>query len=167
TPRQNVGTPWGAPWIKAGPYRLYETPQNGFGPFPLFYADFLAIPDHPELAGQFFLCMTVIADDASCQEWCPDNDVAGSIGRGTRQLKRSLDGMALATLFTHEWHIHPTSCCNSIAISTNNWRGIRRGKTKTRAGNNPFYAPLNSPCQYIRATRTARITASEFDPGTG
>jgi hypothetical protein len=167
TPRQNVGTPWGAPWIKAGPYRLYETPQNGFGPFPLFYADFMAIPGHPELAGQFFLCVTVIADDASCQEWCPDNDVPGAIGRGTRQLKRALDGMALATLFTHEWHIHPTSCCGSVTTPTNNWRAMLQGITNNLAAYNPIYVTLDYACQYVRATRTTRITTSEFDQGTG
>lgn len=167
TPRQNIGTPWGAPWIMAGPYRLYETPQNGFGPFPLFYADFIAIPGHPELAGQFFLCTTVIADDASCQEWCPDNDVPGAIGRGTRQLKRALDGMALATLFTHEWHIHPTSCCGSITTPTNNWRAMLQGITNNLAAYNPIYVTLDYACQYARATRTARIMASEFDQGTG
>ena len=167
TPRQNVGTPWGAPWIVAGPYRLYETPQNGFGPFPLFYADFLAIPGHPELTGQFFLCVTVIADDASCQEWCPDNDVAGAIGRGTRQLKRALDGMALATLFTHEWHIHPTSCCGSVTTPTNNWRTMLQGITNNLAAYNPIYVTLDYACQYVRATRTARITATEFDRDSG
>jgi hypothetical protein len=167
TPRQNVGTPWGSPWIMAGPYRLYETPQNGFGPFPLFYADFLAIPGHPELAGQFFLCTTVIADDASCNEWCPSNDVGGSIGRGTRQLKRALDGMALATLFTHEWYIHATSCCGSGAITTNNWQAILQGITNNLAAYNLIYVTLDYACQYVRATRTARVTSSEFDQGTG
>jgi hypothetical protein len=166
TPRQNIGTPWGAPWITAGPYRLYETPQNGFGPFPLFYADFMPIPGHPELAGQFFLCVTVIADDASCQEWCPDNDVPGAIGRGTRQLKRALDGMALATLFTHEWHIHPTSCCGSITTPTNNWRAMLQGITNNLAAYNPIYVTLDYACQYVRATRTTRITATEFDRDT-
>jgi hypothetical protein len=167
TPRQNVGTPWGAPWIMAGPYRLYETPLSASGPNPTFYADFMTIQGHSELAGQFFLCFTIIADDASCQEWCPDNDVAGSIGRGTRQLKRALDGMALATLFTHEWHIHPTSCCGSTAITTNNWRAILQGITNNLAAYNPIYVTLDYACQYVRATRTARITASEFDRNTG
>jgi hypothetical protein len=167
TPRQNVGTPWGAPWIMAGPYRLYESPQSASGPNPTFYADFMAIPGHPELAGQFFLCFTIIADDASCQEWCPDNDVAGAIGRGTRQLKRALDGMALATLFTHEWHIHPTSCCGNVTTPTNNWRAMLQGITNNLAAYNPIYVTLDYACQYVRATRTARITASEFDRNTG
>jgi hypothetical protein len=167
TPRQNIDTPYGAPWIIARPYRLYETPQNGFGPFPLFYADFLPIPGHPELAGQFFLCMTVIADDATCHEWCPDNDVAGATGRGTRQLKRALDSMAPATLFTHEWYIHPTSCCSGTTITTNNWRTILQNITNNLAAYHPIYVTLDYACQYLRATRTARITGSEFDSGTG
>jgi hypothetical protein len=167
TPRQNVGTPWGAPWIMAGPYRLFETPQSASDLNPTFYADFLTIPGHPELAGQFFLCFTIIADDASCGEWCPDNDVPGATGRGTRQLKRALDGMALATLFTHEWFIHPTSCCGSTTITTNNWRTILQGITNNLAAYRPVYVTLDYACQYVRATRTARVTGSEFDRDTG
>ncbi len=167
TPRQNVGTPWGAPWVMAGPYRLYETPQSASGSNPTFYADFIPIPGHPELANQFFLCFTIIADDASCGEWCPDNDVAGATGRGTRQLKRALDGMALATLFTHEWYIHPTSCCGGTAITTNNWRAILQGITNNLAAYKPLYVTLDYACQYLRATRTARVIATDFDRATG
>jgi hypothetical protein len=165
--RQGIGMPWGAPWMVAGPYRLYETPQTASGPMPFFYADFLSIPGHAELAGQFFECVTTITDDASCGEWCPDNDVAGATGRGTRQLKRALDGMALATLFTHEWYIHPTSCCGGTAITTDNWRTILQNITNSLASYHPIYVTLDYACQYVRATRTSRIVASSYDPLSG
>ena len=66
----------------------------------------LTVPGHPEFDGQFFNCVTEIRDDAG-YEWYPSNDVACTIDRGTRQTKRALDSMALATLFTHDQHISP------------------------------------------------------------
>jgi hypothetical protein len=75
--------------------------------------------------------------------------------------------MALATLFTHEWYIHPTSCCGDTPITTNNWRTILQNITNNLAAYHPIYVTLDYACQYVRATRTARLTASEFDPATG
>jgi hypothetical protein len=75
--------------------------------------------------------------------------------------------MALATLFTHEWHIHPTSCCGSITTPTNNWRAMLQGITNNLAAYKPVYVTLDYACQYVRATRTARIAASEFDRDAG
>jgi hypothetical protein len=42
------------PWLVAGPYRLFENPGAGDSLLPLFYADFLSVPGHPEFDGQFF-----------------------------------------------------------------------------------------------------------------
>ena len=92
----NPGTGYGSPWIMNGPYRLYETGGSSGGR-PVYYAGFMTIPGHEEeFEGQFFNCVTEIRDDAG-YEWYPSNDVAGSIGRGTRQTKRAMDSMALAT----------------------------------------------------------------------
>lgn len=157
-----------APWLLAGPYRYYETPGQGQSTLPLFYADFLSIPGHPEMAGKFFDCYTEIRDAGACGEWCPNNgDVATVIARGTDMLKRSLDSLVLPTLFTHEWYIHPTSCCGGTAISSNDWRAILSGITNNLTLYKPMYVTLDYGNQYVRATRTSRITAGQFDPASG
>jgi hypothetical protein len=152
----------------AGPYRRYETPGAGQSTLPLFYADNLTIPGHPELNGKFFNVCTEIRDlGNSCAEWCPNNDVATTITRGTSTLKRALDSLTLATLFTHEWYIHPTTCCGSTAITSNNWRAILQGITNNLAAYKPIFVTLDYGNQYIRATRTSRISSSEFDGSSG
>jgi hypothetical protein len=157
-----------APWLMAGPYRNYETPGQGQSNLPLYYADFLTVPGHPEMAGKFFNCYTEIRDAAACGEWCPNNgDVATVIARGTDTLKRCLDSQVLAHLFTHEWYIHQTSCCGGTAITSNNWRTILSGITNNLAPYKPNYVTLDYGDQYVRATRTSRITSSQFDAHSG
>jgi hypothetical protein len=90
------------PWLKAGPFRLFEEPgASAFikelrAQHPVYYADFIRYGER-----QLFNCVTEIRDDAG-YEWAPDNDVQASTGRGIRQLKRALNSMAPAVLFTHE-----------------------------------------------------------------
>jgi hypothetical protein len=156
-----------APWVVAGPYRLYETPQQGQVNWPMLYADWLVIPGHPEMSNTFFNAYCEIRDVASCHEWCPDNDVPGTISRGTTILKRSLDSMAMATLFTHEWYFHPTPCCGSTTITTNNLRAEFQGITNNLAAYQPVYVTLDYASQYMRATRTAKLVSAEYDPGSG
>jgi hypothetical protein len=156
------------PWPIAGPYRLYETPGSDTGSLPVYYADFISLPGHPELDGKYFLCATEIRDDSACGEWCPDNNVADTISRGTRQLKRALDSMVLATLYTHEWYIQPIpQSSNQTPISTNNWRAILQGITNNLAAYNLIYVTLDYACHYLRATRTSRIVASAYDTSSG
>jgi hypothetical protein len=158
------------PWLTAGPYRLYETPRDGTSLlYPAAYADFYSVPGHPEFDGQFFCCVTEIRDDASCGEWCPsDGDVPGSIGRGARQAKRAFDSMVLASLYGHEWYLIPLpQSSNQTPISTNNWRAILQGITNTLAGYNPIYVSYDYACQYVRATRTSRLVAANYDPVLG
>ena len=152
--QQNPGTGYGAPWIMNGPFRKYETGGSSAG-VPQYYADFMTIPNHPEFNGRFFNCVTEIRDDAG-YEWYPDNDVAGSIGRGTRQSKRALDSMALATLFTHGYY--------PISITPDNWRAMLRGITENLAPYNPIYVTMDYACQYIRATYNSNIATSTYDP---
>jgi hypothetical protein len=156
-----------APWLIAGPYRYYETPGQGQSTLPLYYADFLTVPGHPEMNGKLFNCYTEIRDVASCAEWCPDNNLASTIARGTEMLKRSLDSLVLAHLFTHEWYIHPTSCCGGTTILSNNWRTILSGITNNLAPYKPIFVTLDFGDQYVRATRTSRITSSQFDASSG
>ncbi len=155
------------PWPIAGPYRLYETPGNNAGPLPVYYADFLSVSGHPELNGKYFLCVTELRDDA-CGEWCPDNNVADTVTRGVRQLRREMDGMAIATLYTHEWYIEPIpGSSNQTPITTNNWRAILQGITNSLAAYHPSYVTLDYACQYMRATRTSRLVTGSYDPSSG
>jgi hypothetical protein len=156
------------PWPIAGPYRLYETPGSDTASLSVYYADFLSLPGHPELDGKYFICITEMRDDCPCGEWCPDNNVADTISRGTRQLRRALDGMALAMLYTHEWYIEPIpQSSNQTPITTNNWRAILQGITNNLAAYNPIYVTWDHACQYIRATRTSRIVTSAYDTSSG
>lgn len=169
------GTLRDSPWLINGPFRLYETQRSGASLLPLFYADFLTVPGHPEFAGQFFDCVTEIRDDSlsSVGEWGPDgNDIPGSINRGTRHLERAFDSMVLATLYTHEWRIHPTSEISTAGagatlISTNNWRTILQTITNNLAAYQPIYVTMDYACQYVRATRTSRLTGARFDVSSG
>jgi len=162
------GTSSDSPWLAIGPYRKYGPRQAGTVPLALYYADFFPIPGHPEFNHQFFSCVTEIRDDASCGEWCPYNNVFDSAARGTRQLKRAMDSMALATLYTHEISIQPITCTpSSQFITTNNWRAILAAITNNIAAYKPTYVTLDYACQYIRATRTGRLLSSSYDPSTG
>ncbi|MDB6109181.1 MAG: hypothetical protein JWR69_931 [Pedosphaera sp.] len=168
TVKNDPGTVRESPWEVLGPYRLYEPRQSGGSALPLFYADFLKVPGHPELDGLFFNCVTEIRDDAACAEWCPGNDVAASIGRGTRQVKRAFDSGALATLYTHEFYIHPIVDRHDIpAILPANWRAILIGITNTLAPYHPIFVTLDYGCQYLRATRTSRLVSSDYDTASG
>ncbi|HWX19197.1 MAG TPA: hypothetical protein VN578_04725 [Candidatus Binatia bacterium] len=165
------GTVRDSPWLVLGPYRLYEPQQLGSISLPVFYADFLSVPGHPEFNGQFFNCVTEIRDDpsSSCAEWCPANsDVSGTIGRGTRQIKRALDSLVLPTLFFHEWWVIPIpQSANQTPITTNNWFTMVQGLTNNLASYNPLYVTMDYAYQYVRATRTSRLLSSAYDPASG
>jgi hypothetical protein len=155
-----------APWLVAGPYRLYETPLLGESLYPLFYADFLPIPNHPEFDGQFFDSYTEIKNMNPAQtnpnsdgDWGPTTDVNSSVTHGFLQLKRALDSQILATVFTHENFIAP--------IPDSTWRSILQGITNNLAPYNPIYVTLDYANQYMRATRTAKIGPCQLDPHSG
>jgi hypothetical protein len=157
-----------APWLVGGPYRLYETPQIGRIAWPTYYADWLAVPGHPEFNGRFFNVYSEVRDAGSCNEWCPsNNDIPGSINRGTQILKRALDSMVMATLFSHEWYIHPTPCCSSTTFTTNSWRTVLQAITNNLAAYDPIYVTLDYASQYVRATRTSQLVAADYDPPSG
>jgi len=148
------GNGYGSPWVMNGPFRLHETGSSNEAR-PQYYADFLTVPGHPEFDGQFFNCVTEIRDDAG-YEWYPSNDVQLSIDRGTRQTIRALDGMNLATLFTHDQHVSP--------ISAQNWRDILEGITNNLQVYDPINVTMDHACQYVRAMYTSDIAASHYDP---
>ena len=142
-------------WIMNGPYRRYETGRS-YATDPFYYADFLTVPGHDEFAGQFFNCLTEIRDVAG-YEWYPiPSDVNTSVLRGTRQLRRALDNLAIATLFTHEYNIDP--------IPSAQWQAMLGGITADVAGYAPRYVTMDYACQYARAQHTSSISASTYDP---
>jgi len=155
---QQVGLPYGAssPWIKCGPFRLYENPgpsaahgQSGV-PRPVYYADFVDIDGH-----KFFNCITEIRDDAG-YEWSPDNDVNATVGRGVRQLRRALDSKALAVLFTHETDY-------IYKIKPENWDKELKAIAEGIADYNPIYLTTDDALKIVRAYRTGRLQSCEFD----
>ena len=156
--QQPPGQPYRTAWILNGPFRRYEAGNSGSG-LPGYYADFLTVPGHPEFDGKFFNCVTEIRDDAG-YEWYPDlADVNGTIGRGTRQTKRALDGMELATLFTHGYYVSYRWGPSAPA----NWRAILQGITDNLRPYDPIKVTMDYACRYIRATTTSNITSATFD----
>ena len=150
----------GAPWVVNGPYRLYETPQPGQVNWPTYYADWLKVPGHPEFDGQFFNIYSEVRDVSGCGEWCPDNNVSASINRATQIAKRTLDSMAMTTVFTHEPQY-------ISLVTAANWQAILQGLTNNLASYNPIYVTLDYASQYVRATRTSRLVSGAFDPDSG
>jgi len=150
----------GAPWLVGGPFRLYESTQPGQVNWPTYYADWLTVPGYPEFNGQFFNIYSEVRDVSSCHEWCPDNDVAGSISRATQMARRTLDSMVMTTIFSHELQYIST-------VSAGNWQSIMQGITNNLASYNPSYVTLDYASQYVRATHTSRLLSSGYDPVSG
>ncbi len=163
------GTPRISQWLVAGPFRKYVPTLLATENLPLCYADFFEIAGHPELSGRFFNCTTVIRDDPPCNEWCPSNDVNTTVGHSVRILKRAFDSLAQAVLYSHEAYIQSNGVgpVYTPSITTTNWRTILSSITNQIADYNPQYVTLDYSCQYIRATRTTKITAAAFDPSVG
>jgi hypothetical protein len=157
--RVTPGTPFiGSAWLMGGPFRLYETGVNS-EVRPVYYADYITIPGHPEFDGQFFNCISEVWEDAGYDTWVPNNDVARSVARGARQTLRALDSMSLATLFTHGFYI-------DSAITPDNWRSILQGITNNIARAHPIYVTLDYACQYLRAIHNSEITSSVYQPAS-
>ncbi len=119
--------------MMAGPFRKFE---NGAGHGRIqnvYYADYLSIPDHPELDKKFFNCVTEIRD-VTGYEWLgyQHTSVPVATADGTAWLKRSLDSMAVADLFSHEYTFIDV-------ISEPDWRTILQGITQNIASYHPQY----------------------------
>ena len=172
----DVGVPYdqtiGTPWVAGGPYRKYEHRRPAFDqagpgrhwrgnephcPLPLYYADFLPVPDSPSYDRRFFNVITEIRDSAG-YEWFPDSDVAGTVERGVEQLHRALDSMALATLFTHAGLI--------VRTGPESWEAALSQITAAIASYNPEYVTLDEACYYVRTLNTSRLETSLWNPQT-
>jgi hypothetical protein len=148
------------PWLIGGPFRLYETPKGGEVNWPTYYADWFTVQGHPELDGWFFNFYCEMRDITNtCHEWCPDNNVAGNVSRGTAMIKRTLDSMVLTTLFTHEWYVS--------SIYQAEWRATLQGITNNLAAYHPIFVTLDYISQYARAMRSSRVVSGDYDPITG
>ncbi len=131
------------PWINCGPFRIN---RNGMSDsrLPVYYGGYV------ELNGiDFFNCLTEIRDDGG-YEWYPDSNVTTTVARGVRHLRRALNSMVLASLFTHEYFFAP--------ISTANWREIVGQITSAISGYDPEYRSMDYAVSYIRAKTNIRIT---------
>jgi len=138
-------------WLRGGPFRLHETPQSCRIVRPVYYADTVTF------AGErFFNCLTEIRDDAG-YEWAPDNDVQATAGRGVRQLKRSLNAMALAVLFTHETDY-------IYRIRPENWEEALRLIADGIRGDDPVFMTMDDALKVVRATKTSKIESGDWIP---
>ncbi|HEX5636307.1 MAG TPA: hypothetical protein VFY78_04410, partial [Gammaproteobacteria bacterium] len=155
------GNLYGAPRLLAGPFFKDSNPCGSGCGLPFYYADVLPVPNHPEYDGDFHVVMTEIRDIGT-YEWFPSDDpgyLQDTIDRGVAQLKRALDGMELATIFTHEEFI--------LNITDENWDTIMAGVVAGVAGYQPEYVTLDYASQYVRATLTSQIASSIYNSGTG
>jgi hypothetical protein len=149
------------PWPRLGPFRKYEEAGKCFsrvsgmsGNRPVYYADYF------NLGGcSFFNTVTEIRDDFG-YEWAPDNDVDASIRRGVRQVRRALDSMALASLFTHETDF-------IYKIQPDHWAEIIQGVAKGIASYHPVQLTLDDAGVYLRDVKTSRLRACRLDNQTG
>jgi len=147
-------------WLMAGPFRRYEAAGTAAhdpalrGQRSVYYADFVNLGGR-----QFFDCVTEIRDVVG-YEWAPDNDPTGTIDRAVRQLRRALDSMALAVLFTHE-----TDYIYRILPEV--WEQELARITEEIAEYQPIYVTLDEGVQYVRASRTAKLQSGRYNPSTG
>lgn len=131
------------PWINCGPYRINRNGMSDSG-LPVYYGGYV------NLSGiQFFNCLSEIRDDGG-YEWYPDANVTTTVARGVRHLRRSLNSMVLACLFTHEHFFVP--------INATTWREILRQITSAISEYDPEYRSMDYTAQYIRAKSNIRIT---------
>ncbi|MDZ7261075.1 MAG: hypothetical protein ONB05_03015, partial [candidate division KSB1 bacterium] len=153
------GLPYGSSAPMSGPYHLYETPPASDGhQYPIYYADYLTIPGHPEYDGRFFNVIFEPRDLGG--EWSPNNNVSQSVEQGVQILRRAFDSMVLATLFTHEGDY-------IRYLTANTWEAILSGVTSQIASYNPTYVTLDYACQYIRAMYHSHISESTWEPFSG
>lgn len=155
------GNAYGAPRLLLGPFFETSNPCSSGCGLPFYYADALPVPGHPEFDGDFHVVITEIRDLGG-YEWFPSDEpgyLQDTIDRGVAQLKRALNGMELATVFTHEEFIHN--------ITTQNWDTIMAGVAAGVAGYQPEYVTLDYASQYVRATLTSQIASSIYNPVSG
>lgn len=143
-------------WLPLAPFRLHEPPGachfdvSRRSSRPVYYADFVNFGGR-----RFFNCVTEIRDDAG-YEWAPDANVAQTVSRGVRQLRRALDSMALPVLFTHE-----TDYIYKISPAV--WEAEIAQITAALHHYQPIYLTMDDAVHHVRALRTSRLVSAQFD----
>jgi hypothetical protein len=135
-------------WLCAGPHRKYERMARSEST-PVYYADWLTVEGRPGVSGKLFNCLTEIRDVAG-YEWAPDNNVAATVERGVRQLRRALDSHCLASLFTHESDYIQN-------VKPENWQAIMEGIAAQLTAYAPRYATADDGYRYVRARSGIRL----------
>lgn len=144
------------PWLRAGPFRLYEEPgtcalgEDLRGKRPIYYADFIHV------AGRTLFVSATEIREFTAYEWGPDNDVEASVARGVKILKRELNSMALTVLFTHETDF----ICK---IKPDNWDHILKGVMEGIRDYHPMLMTVDDGVRYVRATKTSRFDNYRYD----
>ena len=142
----NTDTPYrsGDNWIQAGPYRKYESDVLS-APRPVYYGDYV-------FDGRFFNCVTEIRDVCG-YEWAPTSQVQFTIEHGIEQVRRALDSMCPAVLFTHE-----SSWIQRMTPKT--WRKSLEGVLTAVKDYEPEFLTMDEICRYARAKHDVTIQAA-------
>lgn len=137
--------------LKCGPYRKYTTLPGNISR-PVYYADYLELPNNGELDKKFFNCITEIRDVRGF-ELAPTNDVEDTIDSGVRQLRRAILSSVPAVLFTHE-------SCWIQRITVENWQAEMEGIYKGIEALNPIFETMDNICAYVRASHDITIQSA-------
>jgi hypothetical protein len=141
-----IGSPYGAAWLQAGPYRINrDYIGRSSDIMPVYYGGDLTYGGYT-----FFNCLTEIRDDDG-YEWVPmEDDMTHTIAQGVRQLTRSLGSMVLPVLFSHQFNLE--------AVSPAGWRTMLSGIISGISKFNPEFRSMDYAVQYIRARNNIEIT---------
>ena len=153
------GKGYGTPMLRAGPYLSGEPSRPSNAADPVFIADWLEVPGHPEFDHQFFNFIEEVRD-VTGYEWAPSGvPVEEAIRRGVVQCRREFDSLLPAVLFTHEsdhiQHLQPEE-----------WERILRGVMEGLKPYQPVPVTLDFLAEYLRALHTSKVAAARFDSST-
>lgn len=153
------GRGYGTPLLRSGPYLAHEPLHPSNGSDPIFIADWLTVPGHPELNHRFFNFVEEIRDVAG-YEWAPSHvSVDEAIRRGVIESRREFDSLLPAVLFTHESdHIQ--------YLEPEAWDRILKGVSEGLRSYQPVAVTLDFLALYLRALHTSRIIAATYDTAT-
>jgi hypothetical protein len=154
------GQGYGSTVLGLGPYLVSEAPHPSNGKDPLFIADWLSVPGHPEWEHQFFDFVEEIRDVAG-YEWAPSGvPVDEAIRRGVVESEREFDSLLPAVLFTHESdHLR--------FLTPENWERILQGVVQGLKPYNPVPVTLDYLSQYMRALHTSQLSSAQFSSEIG
>lgn len=152
------GLGYGTRMPEAKPYLTFDAGPSS-GADPIFIADWLKVPGHPEFDRQFFNFVLEVRD-VTGYEWAPSGvPVEEAIRRGVEESQREFDSLLPAVLFTHESdHIRH--------ISPADWDRILAGVMKNIQEDSPIPVTLDFLGRYLRALNTSIIRTAGYDSAT-